>query len=452
MFTARRVTIAAITSATILSMSLGMGLLPAAHAAEATSSPTGMASGPAGVASGPAGVASAPAGVVLVADTTPAPVAAPVNKTPVTRVIGIDANVVNGLSVTAPKGANVKISTKGAKSFTKKVNSKGAPVVFTQLVPGKKYAVTINGKKVGTGTPVNTPGAAYNLTITSTGSATSALVSWKYQDARGQGIIDYQVSATPVAGQMPTARSAEMKRSITSETTEVVIGDLDADVLYTFTVTPHNTAAHGAASSATLPITLGAAAGQLSAAEKAQAVETARAAAQLAAEAAARAAANSRPAVTPAVTPAGPAAPTTKTIYVCPAGFSERGALCEKTTPYTYRTVTVTTPYTFHSEGRIEACAGGDCPGSEYRNMGTDWSGTLCPNGGTMHGGQCLGWTTSQRSITVSVKDAMPAGLNDNGSTWFRNEQVKDGAPAGFTDNGSTWIAVAAKEAKVVPA
>jgi len=225
-------------------------------------------------------------------------------------------------------------------------------------------------------------------------------------------------------------------------------------VLYTFTVTPHNTAAHGKASSATLPITLGAAAGQLSAAEKAQAVETARVSAQLAAEAAARAAATSRPAAAPAgpVTPTGPAAPTTKTIYVCPAGYVEAGALCEKTTPYTYRTVTVTTPYTFHSEGRIEACAGGDCPGSEYRNMGTDWSGTLCPNGGTMHGGQCLGWTTSQRSITVSVKDAMPAGLNDNGSTWFRNEQVKDGIPTGFTDNGSTWIATAAKEAKVVPA
>jgi|GEM_PF-371327 len=433
----QRATIVAITSAAILSMSLGL-TLPAAHAAETTSATTG--------------AASAPAGVVLVVDATPAP--APVPVAPVARVIGIDANVVNGLSVTAPKGSNVKITTKGAKSFTKKVNSKGAPIVFKRLVPGKKYSVVVNGTTVGTGTPVNAPGAAYNLTITSTGSATSALVTWKYQSAPKAGTIGYDVTAIPVAGQLPTARSLEMKRSITSETTEAVVGNLDPDVLYTFTVTPKNTAAHGKASSATLPITLGAAAGQLSAAEKAQAVETARVSAQLAAEAAARAAANSRPAVTPAgpVTPTGPAAPTTKTIYVCPAGFSERGALCEKTTPYTYRTVTVTTPYTFHSEGRIEACAGGDCPGSEYRNMGTDWSGTLCPNGGTMHGGQCLGWTTSQRSITVSVKDAMPAGLNDNGSTWFRNEQVKDGAPAGYTDNGSTWIATAAKEAKVVPA
>ena len=436
MFTARRVTIAAITSATILSMSLGMGLLPAAHAAEATSSPTGMASGPAGVASGPAGVASAPAGVVLVADTTPAPVAAPVNKTPVTRVIGIDANVVNGLSVTAPKGSNVKISTKGAKSVTKKVNSKGAPVVFTQLVPGKKYAVTINGKKVGTGTPVNTPGAAYNLTITSTGKPTSALVTWKYQDARGQGIIDYQVSATPVAGQMPTARSAEMKRSITSETTEVVIGDLDADVLYTFTVTPHNTATNGKPSSATLPITLGAAAGQLSAAEKAQAVETARVSAQLAAEAAARAAANNRPAVAPAgpVTPTGPAAPTTKTIYVCPAGFSEAGALCEKTSPYTYTVI----PYTTYTV-------------QEWVHNGWSYSWGYCTGegkSGNWSNGDPYCQQPTYGYEPKTYNNATPAGYTDTGSAWSK----KDAAPAGYTDNGSTWITVAAKEAKVVPA
>jgi len=414
-----------ISSATILSMSLGMGLLPAAHAAEATSAP-------AGVASGPAGVASAPAGVVLVADTTPAP--APVPVAPVARVIGIDANVVNGLSITAPKGSDVKISSKGAKSYTKKVNSKGAPVVFTQLVPGKKYAVTIDGKTVGTGTPVNAPGAAYNLTITSTGKLTSALVSWKYQDARGQGIIDYQVSATPVNGQMPTARSAEMKRSITSETTDVVIGDLDPDVLYTFTVTPHNTAAHGKASSATLPITLGAAAGQLSATEQAQAVETARVSAQLAAEAAARAAANSRPAVTPAATPAGPAAPTTKTIYVCPAGFSERGALCEKTSPYTYTVI----PYTTYTV-------------QEWVHNGWSYSWGYCTGSG-----QSGNWSNGdpycqQATFGYEPKtynNATPAGYTDTGSAWSK----KDAAPAGYTDNGSTWIAVTAKEAKVVPA
>jgi len=421
-----------ISSATILSMSLGMALLPAAHAAETTSAP-------AGVASGPAGVASAPAGVVLVADTTPAPVAAPARTTPVTRVIGIDANVVNGLSITAPKGTNVTVSAKNAtkaKSYTKKVNSKGAPVVFTQLVPGKKYAVTIDGKTVGTGTPVNAPGAAYNLTITSTGKLTSALVSWKYQDARGQGIIDYQVSASPVAGQMPTARSAEMKRSITSETTDVVIGDLDPDVLYTFTVTPHNTAANGKPSSATLPITLGAAAGQLSAAEKAQAVETARVSAQLAAEAAARAAANSRPAVTPAgpVTPTGPAAPTTKTIYVCPAGYVEAGALCEKTAPYTYTVI----PYTTYTV-------------QEWVHNGWSYSWGYCTDSGKS-GNWSNGDPYCQQPTygyePKTYNNATPAGYTDTGSAWSK----KDATPTGYTDNGSTWIAVAAKEAKVVPA
>jgi len=311
---------------------------------------------------------------------------------------------------------------------------------------------------VGTGTPVNAPGAAYNLTITSTGKPTSALVSWKYQDARGQGIIDYQVSATPVAGQMPTARSAEMKRSITSETTDVVIGDLDPDVLYTFTVTPHNTATNGKASSATLPITLGAAAGQLSAAEKAQAVETARVAAQLAAEAAARAAANNRPATAPAgpVTPTGPAAPTTKTIYVCPAGFSERGALCEKTSPYTYRTQVTNIGYSYHNEtvsgirteSRLDGFPNGDgstpCPagyGASWGQFG--YNGPVCSR---------MVDVQVPYSETISVKDAPPGGFSDNGANYTKSEQIKNTPPVGYTDNGSTWIAVAAKEAKVVPA
>ncbi len=149
----QRATIVAITSAAILSVGLGL-TLPAAHAAE---------------------TATAPAGVVLAADTTPAP--APAQVAPVARVIGIDANVVSGLSVTAPKGATVTLSVKGEKNRGKKIAATTKPAVFTTLTAGKTYTVSIDGKRVGTGTPVKAPGAAYNLTVTSTGQPTSALIT-----------------------------------------------------------------------------------------------------------------------------------------------------------------------------------------------------------------------------------------------------------------------------------
>ncbi len=417
----QRTGLAAVAAVAVLSLGLGLGLT-VAHAAE------------------PVTTAS---GVILATDTTPAP--APAQVAPVARVIGIDANVVSGLSVTAPKGATVTLSAKGEKNRSRKIVAATKPAVFTGLTAGKTYTVAVDGKPVGTGMPVKAPGAAYNLTVTSTGAPTSALVTWKYQSPTlAAGVIEYEVRATPVAGQLPTTRSADLTRSMIVTTTEVVLVDLDPDLLYTFTVIPFNTATTGTASSATLPITLGAAAGNLTASEQAAAAKKAEAARL----AAAQAAATPKPA-----TPSGPSGPTTKTIYVCPATFNEAaGGLCEKTTPYTYSPVTVTTPYTTHGEGRIVECSGGDCPGSQYINFGTDWSGTTCPNGGTMHDGQCLGWTTSTKSITVAVKDAIPAGYVDNGSAWAKTEQVKNAAPAGYNDNGTTWISIVAQEAKVVPA
>ncbi len=416
----QRTGLAAVAAVAVLSLGLGLGLT-VAHAAE------------------PATPAS---GVILATDNTPAP--APAAVAPVTRVIGIDANVVSGLSVTAPKGATVTLAAKGEKNRSRKIVAATKPAVFTGLTAGKTYTVSVDGKPVGTGTPVKAPGAAYNLTVTSTGDPTSALVTWKYQSPTyAAGVIEYEVRATPVAGQLPTARSADSPVAVTTKTTVAVLTGLDPDLLYTFTVIPFNTATTGTASSATLFTTLGAAAGNLTASEQAEAAKKAEAA-----RAAAQAAANQRPA-----TPSGPSGPTTKTIYVCPATFNEAaGGLCEKTMAYTYSPVTVTTPYTTHGESRIVECSGGDCPGSQYINFGTDWSGTTCPNGGTMHDGQCLGWTTSTKSITVSVKDAIPAGYVDNGSAWAKTEQVKNAAPAGYNDNGTTWISIVAQEAKVVPA
>lgn len=267
-------------------------------------------------------VATAPARVVLAVDTTPAPASTQV--APVARVIWIDANVASGLNVTAPKAAKVTLTTKGEKKRSKKITAITKPATFTTLTAGKTYTVFIDTKRLGTGTPVSRLGAAYHLTVTSTGSATSALLTWKYQDAPKAGVTAYDVSATPVAGQLSTVRSADLTRIITADSTGIFLTDLDQDLFYTFTVTPHNTATTGTASRATLPVTLGAAAGQLSSAEQEQVAQEAHAARGAAENEAAQKAANNPPAPTlggPSA-PGAPVKPRTKTIYLCPAGSS----------------------------------------------------------------------------------------------------------------------------------
>jgi hypothetical protein len=59
-----------------------------------------------------------------------------------------------------------------------------------------------------------------------------------------------------------------------------------------------------------------------------------------------------------------------------------------------------------------------------------------------------MAWSTSSRSINVSVKDAAPNGFTDNGSTWTK----KDALPAGYADNGTNWVSSSAKVAREVPA
>lgn len=99
------------------------------------------------------------------------------------------------------------------------------------------------------------------------------------------------------------------------------------------------------------------------------------------------------------------------------------------TLPYQYDRL----DYTYHSERR--SCAGPEpqCHGSNYVDFGTDWSGTTCPNGGTMHDGHCLGWTTGWYDATV--RDATPEGWSDNGSYWYK----KAAPPAGWIDNGTAY-------------
>ena len=380
-----------------------------------------------------AGSASAatPADTVIAADTTSAPPAAttPAPAPAAQRLVGIDANVVNGLTVTGAKGATVTLTWRGEKTRT--LTPKGiASAVFRQLTPGVTYTVAIGGTKVGTGVPVAAVAGAYGLTVSTTGTPDEVLLRWNHTPAKGQGAASFDVVATPIAA-IGRASSTPVISGSTSATVTTMA--LDPGVKYTLSVTPRNSASTGQATAATMTRTL---------AEMGAASAVPTTPSQVPAPIPAPPA---TPAADPAPAPApapGPApGPSTKTIYVCPAGFPETPAgVCEKQTPYTF----TTTAYTYHPEniygyGQVDwAYAWGHCTGD---GTSGNW-----PNGDPF----CRTVVYGNNAVigTQNVKDATPAGSTDTGSAWTR----KDPLPAGWLDNGTAWVQTAAKVATVVPA
>ena len=347
------------------------------------------------------------------------------------------------ITVTTEPGATVTLvsqSRSKAQAYLQKANRSGK-ATFTKLVPGVTYQVTStfqgdsDSMKI---TAVTKPGKASALTVSTTNVPNQLQLAWKQKLTPQMGDVTYRVQAIPSKSTLPT---------ITKETakTKFMLTGLNTTTGYTFVVTPHNALADGGSTKATMTRSLDDITGR--------AATIAEPIAEPKSEPTPEPKVNPAPTPAPAPQPAPrPSGPSTKTIYVCPSGYSESGDLCIQTKAYTFHTETQTQPYTYHSESRVETCAGPDCPGSRYIDFGTDWSGTTCPNGGTMHGGQCLGWTDSTRTVTYQVKDAAPAGWTDNGTAYTQDVQVKDALPAGFTDDGSQWVKTVAKEAKVVPA
>ena len=376
-----------------------------------------------------AGSASAAtvADTVIAADPTPAPPTpqTPAPATAVQRVVGIDANVVGGLTVTGAKGSTVTLTARGEKART--VTPKPtAPAVFRQLTPGVTYSVAIAGTKVGTGVPVAAVAGAYGLTVSTTGTADEVLLRWNHTPAKAQGAASFDVTATPIAAIGRTSSAPVISGSTTATVTTMA---LDPGVKYTLSVTPRNSAGTGQATAATMTRTLAEMGG-------ASAVPTSPAPAPAPAPAATPA---SDPAPAPAPAPAP--GPSTKTIYVCPAGFPETPAgVCEKQTPYTF----TTTAYTYHPEniygyGQVDwAYSWGHCTGD---GTSGNWS-----NGDPY----CRTVVYGNNAVigTQNVKDATPAGSTDTGSAWTK----KDPIPAGWADNGTAWVQTTAKVATVVPA
>ena len=373
-------------------------------------------------------------GEVIARDSAPAP--APAGAA---QVVGVDADIVAGLSITGHRGKLVTLTAKGqpARSATARAAS---PVVFRNLSPGTAYTVSIGGIRVGTGTPLAQPGAAYALTVATTEQLGQVQLAWKQQARPGQGAVHYRVTATPASSTRSSA--AVLPVTVESDAPSVTVAGLDTAALYTFTVTPVNTAAQGRASAAAMARTLA----DLGAGPAIAPVPIP--APSVPAPAPAPGAA---PAPAPAPVPA-PARPSTRTIYVCPTGFTDTGTLCRKATAYTWDVK----DYTYHAESYTYTAYGAPytvraseiAPGPTCAaGWGPAWDHDPVLGSVNAHCEQ-----TRQDPYTATgsrdVKDAMPAGYTDTGGNWTKKNPI----PAGYTDDGAQWVTDTAKVATEVAA
>jgi hypothetical protein len=146
----------------------------------------------------------------------------------------------------------------------------------------------------------------------------------------------------------------------------------------------------------------------------------------------------------PAAAPAAPAPPRTRTVYVCPDGFTEVNSICTTTLPYTYSTLA----YTFHQEPYTVTVQD---PPTVYAADRAQSTGSLCPWGGSPNaaGDLCsIAGGTHQETRYNTVKDVAPSGYTDTGTEWKK----KNATPAGYTDDGTQWFKTTAKIATEVPA
>jgi len=354
-------------------------------------------------------VAQEPAPTVIASDTTPA----------YTQVL---ADHINGATVISPDGGIIAASATGHQTRSVKARP-GQAVVLNDLDPGTRYTITRDGSRIGFVVPVSQVGAASGLNVVTTANPGEVLMSWTHTVNKGEGsAVQYTATATVVGATTASAK-------VVTTDTHATLSGLDMRQRYTFTVTPSNSASTGRASTATMQQTLAQFTGAL--------VDQSAPAGQPAPAPA--------PAATAAPAPAPAPGPATRTIWVCPDGFADAGAICQKTLPYTFHTVTSTWPYSYHQQ---------------FVQTGSHVDFSTAPNGGTYYaqnawdanGSDAGYYKVVPDGYYTSVKDAAPAGYTDNGTAYTKTEQVKDPAPAGYTDNGSAWVMTAAKVAQQVPA
>lgn len=330
-----------------------------------------------------------------------------------------EATLVNGIQVTQHAGQLVTLSSRGQPTVTKRART-GAPLRFTGLIPGKAYTVRI-GSSTRTVVPVGKVGDASGLVVTSSAPDRVELAWVHAQNPQNGGsAVSYEIQAS--APGQPTIEETVVG------TRTAVLTDLDPDALYTFTVTPRNSASVGKATRATMTRTL----------KQIHGTNPNPAPSQVTTPAA--------PSITVVVPPPGPTPPSTQTIYICPTGYRDNGADCVRTQPYSYATQPYTystRAYTYHNETyqvNIGSCV------------------VPMPDGGSAIYDNCM------ETRTRSVKDPTPFGWIDTGNEWVKKDPTpsgwidtgtgwakKDPTPSGWMDDGTQWVQATSKIPKVVP-
>ena len=359
-------------------------------------------------------------GVVIAADATVEPVMK------ATAVVGIDANLPRGLTVSGHAGKPITLTAPGAKAKT--VMPAGSkPVAITGLTAGKAYRIAIGGKLIGAATPLATPAPTTRLTVATTDSTGAVELSWAHTPAKGQGVVEFIATAAPVGVIAGKARIAPFQ--VTSIERTAVIDGLDADTLYEFSVIAKNTAASGKASTATMTKPLSALV-----ATPATPVTPTPAPAPVPAPVATPAAPSS-----PSTGGGGSSAPVMRTEWYCADSYTLSGQDCTKAQSYTFSTETTPYTYTWTAVGSHQVV-----------HPPTHCDYLPNPNSPTGLDIYCYGGWTETVIDYANVKDATPTGWTDNGSAWTR--QVKDTVPAGYTDNGATWVKTIPAQSRQVPA
>lgn len=333
-----------------------------------------------------------------------------------------EATIVNGIQVTQHAGKPVTVSSKGQPTITQRAKA-SAPLRFTGLAPGKAYTVRI-GSATRIVIPVGKVGDASGLVVTSSAPDRVEL-AWVHDQTPQNGgkAVSYAITAT--APGQPT-----IEETVVGARSAVLTG-LDPEVLYSFTVTPKNSASVGKPTRATMTRSLRQIHGANPNPTPSQPTPT------------------QAPSITVVVPPAGPSTPvgpSTQTIYICPTGYRDNGAECIRTQPYTYATQPYTytiRAYTYHNETyqvNIGSCV------------------VPMPDGGSAIYDNCM------ETRTRSVKDATPFGWIDTGNEWVKKDDPpsgwtdtgsgwakKDQPPSGWMDDGTQWIQATSKIPKVVP-
>lgn len=304
----------------------------------------------------------------VIAATAPAPQAG----ASATAGIRALASRPRAIVVTGHEGRPVALVREGSEPL--RVPRPGrAPAVFSGLTPGATYTVVVGGLRVGRVTAVDRPGPVTRVIAHRTPEAGTVQVRWDYRTTRASGRVGFDVAAR--AAGAPTVRSS------VADVRSTTLTGLLPNTLYTFSVTPHNVAGTGRPTSAVMTQVLsGPAVTPLPTAPIAPLAP---------------------PPAVPGPSPAPAPAPATRTIFVCPAGYTENtSGTCTSRLAYTFREeVTGPAPMLTSVETTVRAC----------------------PVGANL---EDYGWVMYCRTYgpvpTRTVKDATPAGYTDTGTAWER--------------------------------